>query len=683
MDSDGFVIQSSKYRLGDFFMPRDLPIGNGRVLINFDKDYGLRDIYYPHVGQENQTLGHLSRFGVWADGDFAWVGSEWSIERKYLKETLVTDVVLKHERLKLELRVHDTVDYVYDLYVREVHVFDRSGQERQVRLFFHHDFHIYENEVGDTAYYDPKTESVIHYKKNRWFLTSAAGPRKFGVEQWAAGNKEINGCEGTWRDAEDGELGCNGISQGSVDSTIRTSLTVAANGEAVAHYWICFGNCYEQVATIHDRVRERTPAYYIPRNQNYWRLWVNPEHIDFQNLPQKVIDLYKRSLLIIRTQIDEGGAIIAANDFDIARFARDTYSYMWPRDGALVANALTRAGYRDLAERFFKFCGDVIKEEGYLLHKYNPDRSLASSWHPWIKDGKPDLPIQEDETALVLWSIWETFKRFRNVEFMRPLFKKLLRHGAQFLVSHSDPETKLPLPSYDLWEERYGVHLFTVASVIGGLRAAAGFAHALGEVDNYKTYLDTADEIHQAMVKYMWSEKDKRFCRMATRTADGYNLDMTIDSAMYGLFAFAGMSPHDEKVKATMDAVQDRLWIKTDVGGVARYENDYYHQVSNDVGNVAGNPWFICTLWLARYNISSARTGGNLKEAVKLLEWVANHALPSGVLAEQVNPYTNEPMSVSPLTWSHADFVTTVHEYLQKNRQLMAEAVFEHTITPV
>ena len=35
------------------------------------------------------------------------------------------------------------------------------------------------------------------------------------------------------------------------------------------------------------------------------------------------------------------------------------------------------------------------------------------------------------------------------------------------------------------------------------------------------------------------------------------------------------------------------------------------------------------------------------------------HALEAGVLAEQVNPYTNEPISVSPLTWSHATVVST------------------------
>jgi GH15 family glucan-1,4-alpha-glucosidase len=397
-----------------------------------------------------------------------------------------------------------------------------------------------------------------------------------------------------------------------------------------------------------------------------------------------VVDLFKRSLLIIRTQIDQSGAIIAANDHDITEFARDTYSYMWPRDGALVAHALTRAGYRDLAQRFFNFCADVITKDGYLLHKYNPDRTLASSWHPWIREGKLDLPIQEDETALVLWSLWEHFRRFRNVEAMRSMFQGLIMKAGDFLVRFRDPETKLPMPSYDLWEERYGVHLFTVSSVIAGLQAASNFCYALGELEKHKVYEEAADEVQQAMCKYLWSEPDKRFCRMATRTGNGYELDMTVDAAMYSCFAFAGLPARDPKVKATMQAIRDKLWVKTDVGGVARYQNDYYHQVEHDdLDKVPGNPWFICTMWLAKYDIACAHSQEGLRDAVQILEWVADHALSSGALAEQVHPFTNEPLSVSPLTWSHATFVDCVIDYLDKRRALMSENVFAHTITPV
>jgi GH15 family glucan-1,4-alpha-glucosidase len=54
-------------------MPRDIPVGNGSVLVNFDQTYQLRDLYWPHVGQENHTIGHPSLFGVWVDGQFRWV----------------------------------------------------------------------------------------------------------------------------------------------------------------------------------------------------------------------------------------------------------------------------------------------------------------------------------------------------------------------------------------------------------------------------------------------------------------------------------------------------------------------------------------------------------------------------------------------------------------------------------
>jgi ferredoxin len=123
-------------------------------------------------------------------------------------------------------------------------------------------------------------------------------------------------------------------------------------------------------------------------------------------------------------------------------------------------------------------------------------------------------------------------------------------------------------------------------------------------------------------------------------------------------------------VISTMKAIEEKLWVKTRVGGVARYENDYYHRVSSDIASVPGNPWFICTLWLADYYITRAKSAADLKLALPIFEWTASHALESGVLAEQVNPYTNEPISVSPLTWSHATVVSTVIKYLEKLEEL-------------
>ena len=119
-------------------------------------------------------------------------------------------------------------------------------------------------------------------------------------------------------------------------------------------------------------------------------------------------------------------------------------------------------------------------------------------------------------------------------------------------------------------------------------------------------------------------------------------------------------------VQNTMRAVEQRLWTQTEIGGVARYENDGYMKISDNVEKIAGNPWFICTLWLADYRIAVAQKKEDLRGALEILEWTVERAAPSGVLAEQVNPLTGEPVSVSPLTWSHSTFIATVMNYLLK-----------------
>ena len=90
-------------------------------------------------------------------------------------------------------------------------------------------------------------------------------------------------------------------------------------------------------------------------------------------------------------------------------------------------------------------------------------------------------------------------------------------------------------------------------------------------------------------------------------------------------------------VKTTMRAIEKNLWVKGKIGGIARFENDGYMRVSEDV---TGNAWFICTLWLADYRIAVAKKKADLKGVIEILEWTVKNALPSGVLAEQVHPIT-------------------------------------------
>ena len=140
-------------------------------------------------------------------------------------------------------------------------------------------------------------------------------------------------------------------------------------------------------------------------------------------------------------------------------------------------------------------------------------------------------------------------------------------------------------------------------------------------------------------------------------------VDQTSDASAWGLFAFGLYAADDPRINSTMSYLRRKLWVNTDVGGMARYEGDNYHRVSD---HVPGNPWFICTLWMADFLAERAEDETAIGEAVRLLEWAAAHALPSGVLPEQVHPLTGSPLSVSPLMWSHATLVATAHRVLRR-----------------
>jgi len=644
-------------------MPRELCVGNGNLLISFDGDMNMRDIFYPFVGMENHVSGHFCRIGAWVDGNFSWIDSTWVKKLGYKEDSLVTDVTLKKQDLQLELKVEDGIHHLHNIFLRRITVKNLADRQREVRLFFSHDLHLAETDKGITAYYNPKIDAIVHFKKDRYFLISGSSDEG-GLYQFAVGVTEFGGLTGTWKDAEDGELSNNPVAHGSVDSAISLMTRIPSGEERVIYYWIVAGKDLEEVTKLGEIVAAEKPEMLIRGAEEYHRVWANKSGINFGDLPQKIVKMFKRSLLVLRTQIDNRGAIIASSDSDIQRFNKDTYSYVWPRDGAFVAMGLDAAGYHHVTQRFFQFCERALSKDGFLYQKYHPDGSRGSTWHPWMNSNREfQLPIQEDETALVLFSLWNHYDQVRDIEFIDALYEPLICRAADFMIKYRDPNNGLILPSYDLWEENHGVSTFTASAVYGGLKAASRFAKIFGDAGRSEKYDSAAAEIKEAILKYLYDERKGRFLKMIKPDGKGdFSKDDAIDSSVYGIFEFGVLPADDVKVVQTMKAVESSLWVKTDVGGMARYQNDYYQRIEEDSSKVPGNPWPICTLWLAEWYIAQQ----DLDKGRQLLEWVVDRASQSGILPEQIHPYSNEPLSVSPLTWSHSTFVLAVIEYLNK-----------------
>jgi GH15 family glucan-1,4-alpha-glucosidase len=655
-------------------MSRSIVLSNGELCVALDKFGEVRDLYYPHVGYEDHVRGHyLHRVGVWVDGTMSWLSDDpaWEISISCEEEALASAIVARHPRLKVELSFKDIVYNEKPVFVRRVTVTNESDKAREIKLYFAHQFEIYKAHGGDTAFFDPASHSIIHYKGHRVFLISATIDGEQFTD-YATGRTGFNGQEGTHRDADDGILSQNPIEHGPADSVMGLYANYTAGQSRTAYYWLSAAKSLAEAHELNDYVVMKSPEHLVRTASDYWRAWINAYEWDFKGLAAEHVALFKRSLMYVRAAVDVAGGIIASMDSDMLQYGYDTYCYVWPRDSAYTAIALDRAGDTNVARRFFEFCRKVISDEGYYLHKFLPDGSFGSSWHPWIKDGKPQLPIQEDETALVVYALYEHYKKSHDLEFLETMFGPLVEKSADFMITYRDAETKLPLPSYDLWERKRGTSTFTSCTVYGALIAAAELSKILGKEKHEARYRQAASEIREGILKYLWDEKNAIFINMIDRKDGKIIYDQTIDiSGVYGVFAFGILPAGDVKLSKAWDRIVRELSQGVSTGGIARFENDDYFRIE---GPSQGNPWFITTLWYAEYLIAIAKKDADLDRVREIFSWVTRHAQVSGVLSEQLHPQTGEQVGAAPLTWAHGEYVTAVLKYLDKVEELGSKA---------
>lgn len=650
-------------------MPKFAVLGNGSTLICFERHGLVKDLYFHYPGLENHVgAGLVHRIGIFIDGGMHWLdGDGWEVRVGSMPDTMATSIYASNESIGIELRFSDIIYNEANIFIREIIIKNLFDRLRKVKIYFDQQFNISQTHIGDTAYFDPREEVIIHYKGRRVFLFNAIS-KDGHFNEYSVGLFGIEGKSGTYKDAEDGVLSGNAIEHGQVDSVIGLSVSVDPKSEEKLYYWMTVGKSIRKVKELNQIVVSRTPSDIIKTTKDYWRAWATHLNFSFYGLGEPIVNLFRRSLLNIRTHVGANGSIIASGDSDLFQFGRDTYAYVWPRDAAFSALALERAGDFNASRRFFNFCRKIVTNEGYFMHKYAPDMSLGSSWHPWVRNGEKQFPIQEDETALVIYSLWKHYELSHDLELIEEIYNDLIKKSAEFMSSYRDGRTGLPAPSYDLWEQDYAINTFTSCSVYKALLYASKFAGLFGKTVAEKKYLEAANDIKRAILKYLFDPDTGLFLKQIRVNKKQIELDRTVDiSSVYGVFKFEVLDVGDEKLRTAFDKTIERLEVKTEVGGIARYEGDSYHARG---GNIPGNPWIITTMWVAQYLIAKAQTEAELALVHKYISWAVKYAGNQMILPEQLDPYTGEHLSAAPLVWSHAEFVNTIISYLEKLEKL-------------
>lgn len=640
-------------------MARPIVLSNGELHVGINNFGLVHDFYFPYVGLENHVAGKDSRHhvGVWVDGQISWLdlnAEDWQTSFSYPHRALIGRIKAVNESMGVILEFDDTVDASINVFMRNIHVINTRDYAREIRLFTHQAFAIGDSRSNtDTAQYLPDNQAILHYRGRRVFIVSGkVGSKPF--DQHTVGVFGIEGKEGTFRDAEDGELSMGDVEHGRVDSTLRFSLRIAPHESARVHYWIAAGTSLRDALQSHKIVQKKTVGTLIQSTLHWWHEWLEPAEKVIDRLDIRYRDDFIRSLLIIKSQIDKRGAVIASTDSAMLNYWRDAYAYCWPRDGAYVLWPLIRLGYTKEPLNFFNFCKRVMHPAGYLMHKFRADGALGSSWHTYVHGDSASPPIQEDETALVLFVFAQYYSMHKSPDLIKEYYEDMVKPMANFLADYIDPKTGLPKPSYDLWEEVFLTTTYTTAVTYAALLAAGDIAEDAGDADSAVAWRTAADDIYDAAHKHLYNKQRKAFYKGIVVEDDILVPDDTIDSSsVFGAFMFGLFPAREKELQAALQSLLAAFPTHDGAYGLPRYENDDYLRTDNQV---SGNWWFICSLWLAQYCIETE----DMDTAHKITDWVQSYMLPTGVLAEQVDPLTRQMLSVAPLTWSHAEFVATL-----------------------
>ncbi len=410
----------------------------------------------------------------------------------------------------------------------------------------------------------------------------------------------------------------------------------------------------DEVERLNEAIKDFDFAKQLTTTKNYWKKFVKDhETIELKNRTEydkKIKQIYHRSILLYPLLInEETGGISASIEVDEKRTQCGRYSYCWPRDAVFITKAMDILEMEKETEKFYKsFCKNTQGKSGMWEQRFYTNGRLAPAWG-----------YQIDETASVIYGVYEHYDRTRNIKFLKDNLK-MLERATKFLQKYINDiiEEKNEMHvSYDLWEMHEGIHLYSIASIFAAfnvmvktyaiLETAKEVTNRLQQENMSKqkaSLIKELGKIKKYVTKTFYDEEKKYF----KRNIQDEKMDISVLGAVtpFGMF-----SPKEKKILNTVEKMN--MTLRTYTGGYKRFEEDHYRN---------GNPWPVATLWMALYYLEIK----NYKKAKECFDFVVKSSTGHGFLAEQVDNNTMEANWVIGLGWSHAMFVIVLEKLMNK-----------------
>jgi len=629
----------------------DAIIGGKNITATFSSNGELLRLIYP-TPDYMQFIDYFETGVKINDSRIIYLNSDINntYNQYYVENTNILNTEIKNTYFSLKINQRDFALIKEDVLVKKYTFENNNNIDLDIDFLIHSKLlSDYNNMVGSMV----KNDALIQYTHNYAFSIFS----KDKLLSYQLNDSKENIDEGVIDDKD-----YIGMSSDSSISFKIGKLKPKEKKEITIYIYILKD---PKESILSDKIKEIKKIDIIKEEKNvekYWIKYVKEHdtlkiHNENKELENKLNKIYKRSILLFPLLSNsETGGISAAIEVDENITKCGKYAYCWPRDAVFITKALDILNMTKETEKFYKvFCKNTQSKNGMWEQRFYTDGRLAPCWG-----------YQIDETASVIYGVYEHYKKTNELKFLKDTFK-MCENGIKFLEIyldnildtkdksdvvkneieekyHTQDREKLPV-SYDIWEMHEGVHLYSLSVIYGAFNAMMDIYEKMKPgYQNNRLKLESIHKQEQKIKKYLLEMKkyvDSNLYDEKTKTLLRNNVDNKTDISIIGsVEPFKMFEPKEKVVLNTIEKID--LTLRTYTGGYLRFEQDHYLE--------GQNPWPIATLWMALYY----KRIGNIKKANECIKFVANSCSDLGLLSEQVDNNLMKPNWVIGLGWSHA-----------------------------
>lgn len=620
-------------------------VGNGKLTASFSKTGELLRLFYGSIDYKQ----FIEQFEVGVKvNDSAMVYLHNDINnlysQKYLKDTNILQTEILNTYFNLQIIQTDFVPITENILVKNYRLINQSNIDLNVNLLAYSK--VLTNVNNDTCGFF-KEDCLIQYNHDYSFCIFA----KEKPLSYQINNVQAN--------IMDGVIGGKDYIGMSADSGISYDLKTIKPGEEVNLNLYIYVNDNKEKCLLNEldheinRIRKIDIVEAYENTKKYWQKQIKDYdklNIEKSDIDNRIKKIYKRSILLFSLLTNhETGGISAGVEVDEDKTKCGRYSYCWTRDAVFVTRAMDILGMKTEVEKFYNvFCKMTQSKTGRWQQRFYTDGRLAPCWG-----------YQIDETASVVFGIYEHFKKYKDKAFLKNNLK-MCENAIAYLQKYVDDvigEKGKFIKSYDLWEEYEGVTLYSMASIFSAYNSMLKiYKNVKTTFENNRLKVEAINKKTKALEQGMLAIKEyclKTFYdetkKVYVRNPEDKKMDISILGA---ITPFEMFSPKEKNIENTIERIN--MTLRTYTGGYIRYEEDGY------MGGY--NPWPIANLWMACYNLEV----GENKKALENFEFVTNSCSEHGFLGEQVNNEAMKPAWIIGLTWSHAMYIVVLEKLKKK-----------------